>query len=183
MATIFAHGLAATTLCYCAHKDPPKWVLTRSMIYCSIIPDLDVFGFGFGISYGEFWGHRGFTHSIVFAALIGSAVAMVLKLRLGLSNQKTSFWAFLLFLATVSHPFLDALTNGGLGVAAFSPFDDSRYFFPWRFLEVSPIGGAFISYRGLVVLVNETIFIGIPCLALLLGRFFLARVRNSKQTQ
>src|SRR6202043_386576 len=29
---------------------------------CSMIPDLDVIGFRFGIRYGDFLGHRGFTH-------------------------------------------------------------------------------------------------------------------------
>jgi len=31
-----------------------------------------------------------------------------------------------LFLATASHGVLDAMTNGGLGVAFFSPFDNRR---------------------------------------------------------
>ena len=37
-----------------------------------------------------------------------------------------------LFLSTASHGVLDALTDGGLGVAFFSPFDQTRYFFPFR---------------------------------------------------
>src|SRR5215831_7502105 len=43
-----------------------------------------------------------------------------------------------LFLATASHGVLDAMTNGGLGVAFFSPFDTTRYFLPWRPIRVSP---------------------------------------------
>jgi len=31
------------------------------------------------------------------------------------------------------------MTKGGLGVAFFSPFDNSRYFLPWRPIRVSPI--------------------------------------------
>jgi inner membrane protein len=46
---------------------------------------------------------------------------------------------FYLFAATVSHGLLDALTDGGLGVAFFSPFDTSRYFFPWRPISVCPM--------------------------------------------
>jgi len=37
-----------------------------------------VIGVRFGIHYGDFWGHRGFTHSLVFAALLAGAVAVVL---------------------------------------------------------------------------------------------------------
>jgi inner membrane protein len=50
-----------------------KRVLTIGAL-CSVIPDLDVIGFRFGIRYGDFWGHRGFTHSLVFAALLAGAI-------------------------------------------------------------------------------------------------------------
>jgi membrane-bound metal-dependent hydrolase YbcI (DUF457 family) len=41
---------------------------------CSVILDLEVIGFRFGIHYGDFWGHRGFTHSLVFAAFLVSTL-------------------------------------------------------------------------------------------------------------
>jgi len=44
-------------------------------VLCSVIPDLDAIGFRFGIHYGDFWGHRGFTHSLIFAALLAGLVA------------------------------------------------------------------------------------------------------------
>jgi inner membrane protein len=44
-----------------------------------------------------------------------------------------------------SHGILDAMTDGGLGVAFFSPFDDTRCFFPFRPIKVSPIGLSFFS--------------------------------------
>jgi len=34
------------------------------------------------------------------------------------------------------------MTNGGLGIAFFSPFDPARYFLPWRPILVSPIGAS-----------------------------------------
>ena len=43
----------------------------------SLLPDVDVIGFSLGVKYGDEWGHRGATHSIVFsvavAALVGAA--------------------------------------------------------------------------------------------------------------
>ncbi len=42
----------------------------------------------------------------------------------------------------MSHGVLDAMTTGGEGVAFFAPFDNSRYFLPWREIKVSPIGAA-----------------------------------------
>jgi membrane-bound metal-dependent hydrolase YbcI (DUF457 family) len=38
-----------------------------------------------------------------------------------------------------SHGVLDALTDGGKGVAFFSPFDTTRHFFPVRPIPVAPI--------------------------------------------
>jgi inner membrane protein len=71
-------------------------------------------------------------------------------------------------LITASHGVLDALTNGGLGVAFFSPFDTRRYFFPWRPIWVSPIGGrALFSSRALQVMAHE-IWVWGPALALVM---------------
>jgi hypothetical protein len=36
------------------------------------------------------------------------------------------------FVVTASHGALDAMTDGGLGIAFFAPFDNTRYFFPFR---------------------------------------------------
>jgi inner membrane protein len=93
------------------------------------------------VRYGSTFGHRGFTHSIVFALLLAAVAALLLR------PERRAF-AFV-FVCTLSHPLLDALTNGGRGVAFFSPFSNHRYFFPWRPIAVSPIGrfdvGVFLS--------------------------------------
>jgi inner membrane protein len=72
------------------------------------------------------------------------------------------------------HSQLDALTNGGGGIAFFSPFDDRRYFFPWRPIQVSPIGLAVFSRWGLRALLTEVLWIWLP-LGVLLGGVLLAR--------
>jgi len=89
---------------------------------CSILPDVDVVGFRFGIRYGDFWGHRGFTHSLLFAGVIAT-LALVAELpRASPGLSRGWLWLYF-FLATASHGILHAMTNGGLGVAFFSPFD------------------------------------------------------------
>src|SRR3954467_11384180 len=93
------------------------------------VPDLDVLAFGLGIPYEHVLGHRGLTHALPFALLVSLAVAALTWKRLGVPFLD---WLGFLFLVTASHGLLDALTNGGLGVAFFAPFDDRRYFFPWR---------------------------------------------------
>ena len=70
---------------------------------------------------------------------------------------------FLWFTAvTASHGLLDALTNGGRGIGFFAPFSNHRYFFPWRPIQVSPIGVGFFSSRGLRVLASEAGWIWLP---------------------
>jgi inner membrane protein len=137
--------------------------------FCSVLPDLDVVGFQYGIQYGDLFGHRGFTHSLFFASVFSA----LLTILIGLKQKRFSLHVFLfLFLCTVSHGLLDAFTDGGLGVAFFSPFSNTRYFFPWRPLRVSPIGlGNFLSGPVLNVLGSEFVFIWLPCVAIFLVSF------------
>lgn len=75
--------------------------------------------------------------------------------------------ALYFFFATASHGVLDAMSNGGLGVAFFAPFDNTRYFFPFRPVEVSPLSiEAFFSTSGLAILWNELLWIWLPSLLL-----------------
>jgi inner membrane protein len=130
---------------------------------CSVVPDLDVIGFRFGITYEEMLGHRGITHSLVFAAALGALLALTL-----FRDEPQPWLVFtFLFLSALSHPLLDMLTNGGLGVALFAPFSNERYFWPWRPVEVSPIGlAAFFSRWGLRVLSSELRWVWLPSAAL-----------------
>ena len=43
----------------------------------SLLPDLDAVGFSLGVAYGAPWGHRGATHSLVFATGIALFVGIV----------------------------------------------------------------------------------------------------------
>ncbi|WP_262891175.1 metal-dependent hydrolase [Psychroserpens algicola] len=70
----------------------------------------------------------------------------------------------ILFLSTLSHGLLDAITTGGKGVGFFIPFDNSRFFFPLRVIKVSPIGiEKFFSEWGVNVIVSELKYIAVPC--------------------
>lgn len=181
MASAISHVVAAIGIGSCFYRPGvPKRVWVAGAL-CSVVPDLDVIGFHFGVPYGDFWGHRGFTHSLVFSALLATAI-LILVFR-GASPQlsRSALWTYL-FLATASHGFLDAMTDGGLGVAFFSPFNNQRYFLPWRPIRVSPIGlGRFFSERGIVVLQSELLRIWLPA-ALLALSFWLLRRRAPPST-
>ncbi|MHA7058919.1 metal-dependent hydrolase [Aquimarina sp. M1] len=162
MASIFGHAFTAYAIGKGFANEVKSWKFWLLGITCSILPDADVLGFKFGINYHDFWGHRGFSHSLVFALLLGMLVTLLFygkKL-----NSKTGLLLILYFmLCTVSHGILDAMTSGGLGIAFFAPFDNTRYFFPWRPIKVSPIGASkFFSSWGIKVLLSELIWIGIP---------------------
>jgi inner membrane protein len=163
MASAFGHALAAIGIgrtFTLPVKSPTFWILG---IACSILPDADVIGFQYGIPYESFWGHRGFSHSILFAFLLGTLLSFLFFYNKSLKQQ--CLIALYLFLCTLSHGILDGLTNGGLGVAFFSPFDNARYFFPFRPIQVSPIGiSNFFSSWGLAVIVSELCWIACPFL-------------------
>jgi len=68
------------------------------------------------------------------------------------------------------------MTDGGLGVAFFSPCDNQRYFLPWRPIHVSPIGaGRFFTHRGLEVLQSELLWIWLPATLLATSAWLLRR--------
>jgi inner membrane protein len=154
----------------------PEALRSPSVIFlgvvCSVLPDLDVVGFRFGVPYGHLLGHRGLSHSIAFAAFLSAGLAWLLPLEAQASHLM--LFGFL-FLSTVSHGLLDALTRGGLGVAFFAPFENSRYFFPWRPIRVSPLSvSAFLSATGVQVLRSELQWIWLPA-ALVAGLLTLLR--------
>ncbi|WP_298315618.1 metal-dependent hydrolase [uncultured Aquimarina sp.] len=175
MASIFGHALTAYALGKGFTKEMITWKFWLLGIICSILPDADVIGFKFGIAYEDFWGHRGFSHSLVFALLLGILVTLIFYKKKILSRAGLALIIYFT-ICTASHGILDAMTSGGLGIAFFSPFDNTRYFFPWRPIQVSPIGaGKFFSIWGIKVLLSELIWIGIPAGIYILAMRFLKR--------
>lgn len=147
-------------------------------ILLTILPDADVIGFGLGIQYEDMLGHRGFSHSIVFALLVSFLIA---KFRLKYTGKYLYQGVIVLFLSTISHGILDGFTNGGLGVGYFIPFDSTRYFFPFTPIEVSPIGiRNFLSMRGLEVLWSEAKLVWIPSLLIFLSYLVFKKLRKRK---
>jgi inner membrane protein len=142
------------------HLVPPG-LLLLALVY-AVLPDIDALGLWLGIPYAHPFGHRGFTHSLLFSAML-AGVGALLAPELG-TQPLLAF--LLLFVCIASHGLLDALTNGGLGVAFFSPFSQRRYFLPWRVIEVSPLSVfELVSWRGLRVLGSEVRTVLMPCLA------------------
>ena len=154
MASILSHPAVPIALATALGSRVVPRRLCAAAIACSILPDGDALLFWAGVPYNHMFGHRGFTHSILFAAIVAAAGAIWAPLL----QVKRPIACAILFLSTLSHGVLDAMTTGGLGVAFFSPFSNHRYFLPWRVIEVSPIGvSRFFSVRGLEVLASEAV--------------------------
>ena len=162
MPTIISHGIAALALgkIIAFQRLPARfWILA---VICAILPDADVLGFAFVVRYGDLLGHRGLTHSLLFALVIGLAVGGLLSYTTPSLRSAWPLMVIFFFAVTASHGLLDAMTNGGLGVALFAPFSNTRYFFPWRPIRVSPIGiDAFFS-SPIPVLWSEIKWIWLP---------------------
>lgn len=162
MPSAFSHAIAGLGIgaCFCGPETPASaWALGA---LCGALPDIDVAGFQFGVRYGSVWGHRGFTHSLVFAAALAGAI-VGLGFRQGVPGLPPGWMWLYLFLATISHSLLDALTDGGMGVALFSPFDNRRIFFPVRPIKVASFGVSWLfTRRGAAVLASELKWVWLP---------------------
>jgi inner membrane protein len=135
--------------------EPPRWQAMAAWSALSLLPDADVIGFAMGVRYADPWGHRGASHSVVFALAMAALIAAIVPPR-RLSRPQLWLTAFAVL---VSHGLLDTLTDGGLGVALFWPFDLTRYFAPWRPIPVAPIGlGMFTEYGAMVSLFELALF-------------------------
>jgi inner membrane protein len=112
MPTIFSHPAVPLAIAFGLGREIVSRRLLLTGAAASILPDLDVAAFSFGIPYEHEFGHRGFSHSLFFATLVA--------------------------LLGASAGMLEAFTNGGLGIAFFWPWSDARYFLRYQVIEVSP---------------------------------------------
>jgi inner membrane protein len=203
VASAITHAVAAAAIG--AALLPPAHGRRRALAAgaaASVLPDADVVAFALGIPYEHLLGHRGLTHSLLFAAALAAAATWLgMAARpawLGawaegasrgpLDAGRAARWrahlrvfTFLL-LAAASHGVLDAMTDGGLGVAFFAPLSGERYFFPWRPIAVSPISiSAFFGRSGLEVLASEVRVVWAPA-ALVAAAAALVRHWRGRRT-
>lgn len=160
MPTIFTHPVIPLAMAFGQGRKAISRRLLVAGVVASVLPDLDVVAFRLGIPYAADFGHRGFSHSLLFAfvvAVVGASLFRLLR-----SSPKRSFW--FLFAAIASHGILDAFTNGGLGIAFLWPFSHARFFAPVQVIEVAPLGiSRFLSMKGIAVLWSELLWVWLPC--------------------
>ena len=132
-------------------------------------PDFDYFLNWLNIGWGG-W-HHGFTHSIVFALILGAFTAYAFRWR--------TVAGFVVFsAATASHGLLDYLMTESRGVALWWPFTDHRYKLQgWNPIDYSWSSASFLDVVTAVLRISvmELILFGpLLLLVLVLRRRFKA---------
>ena len=165
MPSILTHAAIPLAM-YCAadHGRVSRRLLCAG-IAAAILPDFDVAAFALGIPYADAFGHRGASHSIVFA-LVLAVIAAALHRPLRARRLQSAAW---IFACAISHPLLDAFTSGGLGVALLWPWTEQRFFAPWRPILVSPFANGFFSARGMATLGSELRWVWLPLFAVVVS--------------
>jgi inner membrane protein len=179
----FSHAVVGSTLVACGLRAPRARLIAIGAAL-AMLPDLDVLGLTVGWGLDHPLGHRGLSHSLTAAAALAALAWVVARGREADPRRAgPAWWVWsVLFVATASHGLLDALTNGGRGVAFLAPFSSQRWHFAFRPIEVSPIGvREFFTSRGLDVLGNEVLWIWLPSLLLLAIVLGLRRVSGPRR--
>lgn len=175
MPTIMTHAVMPLMAAAALGRDRISLpVATTGMVF-AMLPDADVIGFKFGIEYADAWGHRGATHSLVFAAMLATFATAIFR-----PARWMLVWLFL-FASAASHGLLDTLTNGGLGAALLWPVTEARYFAPVQPIRVSPIGAGFFSDRGVATMISELRWVILPALILGTGGLAFRKLIGRKE--
>jgi inner membrane protein len=192
MPSIITHAAVPLALWCAADRGriPPR--LLAAGVIAAMLPDADVLAFALQIPYADAFGHRGASHSLLFAGVL-AALAAVLAFfgsgrpwsahrssgsrrpwsavlcqprlaptKAGSTVASTLQAAVFVFVCAASHPLLDAMTSGGLGVALAWPWSEQRFFAPWRPIRVSPFAPQFFSARGVSTLLSELRWVWLP---------------------
>ena len=157
MPTIISHAAVPLAIGVGLGESRIPRVLTLTGMGAAMLPDADVIFFRFGATYDSPLAHRGFTHSIGFAIVLGLIAALAFRTRV----KPLVAFAFIAF-AALSHGLLDMFTNGGHGVAVLWPVTAQRYFFDWRPIQVSPLAMSRFVTRVTRIAATEFVWIWLP---------------------
>ncbi len=149
---------------------PPKLLLAG--IALSMLPDADVLAFRFGVKYADQFGHRGFTHSLLFAFLLPTFALLFYR---WFKAKWLTIWSFLT-VSLLSHSLLDSITTGGLGVGWLWPWSDERFFAPFQVIRVAPFQlSKYLTPQGFAVIQSELYWVWMPGIICMVGLWLLRR--------
>ena len=119
------------------------------------LPDLDSIAYLFVNDVEALWIHRGLSHSIFTAILLGPLIGWILSLVYKSSHVHASLWMFMITLNLIIHNFLDTCTAYGTGL--LEPFVSTRYSIHSIFI-LDPVFTLplLISFIALLILRNDS---------------------------
>jgi inner membrane protein len=176
MATIYSHAVVGVGLARLYAVRPMPCAYWGLAALLPIVPDLDVFSM---YAYGSSLGHRGITHSLLFALLLSLVVTAVTA-----RWFHVRWWSLAaLFLVIVaSHGVLDAMTRGGENIPFFWPFG-GRYG-NWGPLPVSDIAFDLPDPRYSRAIRAELLWVWLPMVVVVgLTMFWRYRTRDELSTR
>lgn len=160
MPTVFTHavvGYAAARAAAGRRRFSGRILVLAALL--PVVPDLDVLLRPW-FRYGHPFGHRGLSHSLLFALFVGVLAAVACRRDARSAPGGIGGLALLFTAVTASHGLLDALTHGGSGIPFFMPFVSARYAFPFRPIPASPMSiSSFLSGWGMEVLREELLLV------------------------
>jgi inner membrane protein len=164
--TILTHAAFGLAACHALAARPRRWRLWAAAALVPVVPDADTplmralypddpFA---GVFNPTPWTHRGATHSLAFALVLGALGLLALERR-----DRTLRNGALLCAIAASHGVLDAFTDGGSGIAFLWPFHDGRWRWPFAPIEVAPLTiSGFFTSRGWEVFCSELLWVWLP---------------------
>jgi len=128
-----------------------SWKTLLAFAVLAALPDLDVLLVALGAADGGSIGHRGASHSLAMAVVMGALAALAAR-RFGWPTLRT---AVAVAAAVASHTFLDLLGAEGKGLALLWPLSAHRFHSPWRVFPDAPRGMRLLSRYGLAEVAIE----------------------------
>lgn len=143
-------AIGAATARRVTPSEAPSGILRNRMLALSalaLLPDLDFLLPAGAFPVGPFT-HRGASHSLAVAVVVGLAVANMVTIRRG---SHAIGWGLIATAVVASHGIMDAFGATNLGVALLWPFSTARILAPWHVLP-NPLWGGVLSSAFLVEL-------------------------------
>jgi inner membrane protein len=129
-------------------SNPRITILTFASL--ALAPDLDLVTSAFGAPGNTPLDHRGITHSLPFAMILGLLVSLVFHKR-----GRGLLAGLLTFGALGSHGFLDSMSERGGGPMLLWPFTAENYEFQWRPIPGVLTASHYLTLEAIPTLVVE----------------------------
>lgn len=131
------------------------WIGLIVFALLGMLPDFDVLLVALGTDDWGAWGHRGASHTPVFALAVGVLAALLTWAR---GQRRPLGRGLVVALVVASHCVLDALTQEGRGMMFLWPLTSDRFHFLWRPIPDAPRGWAFFTAIGFRHLAVELVY-------------------------